>query len=181
MKLNAKGGYYGIGIECCKTWANYGTLWRTARILDASFVFLIGRKFKKTFTDPQNSWRVLPVYSYECFDDFYKNLPYCCVLIGVEMGESVQQLEHFDHPERACYLLGSENNGLSRNALDHCHKMIKLRGEQSMNVAVAGSIVMYDRVVKRTPIPQEGSSVEGRKERAEVSGAGECRVGNEEH
>ncbi|MFP4164827.1 MAG: RNA methyltransferase [Chitinispirillaceae bacterium] len=142
-------GYYGIGIECCKTWSNYGVLWRTAHILGASFVFLIGKKFKKTFTDPQSSWRSMPVYSYDSFDEFYKNLPYSCVLVGVEMCDEAQKLEQFNHPERACYLLGAEDHGLSRKARDHCHRKIRLRGERSMNVAVAGSIVMYDRVVKR--------------------------------
>ncbi len=148
---NTNGGFFGIGIECCKTWSNYGALWRTAKILNASFVFLIGKKFKKTFTDPQKSWRSIPVYSYECFDDFYKNLPFSCVLVGIEMDDSAEHLEHFEHPERACYLLGSEDNGLSRIARDHCHKKIRLRGDTSMNVAIAGSIVIYDRVVKRTP------------------------------
>ncbi len=142
-------GYFGIGIECCKTWSNYGVLWRTAHILGAHFVFLIGKKFKKTFTDPQSSWRSMPVYSYDTFDDFYKNLPFSCVLVGVEMGDDAQFVEDFEHPERACYLLGAEDHGLSRMARDHIHRKIKLRGERSMNVAVAGSIVLYDRVRKR--------------------------------
>lgn len=145
-------GYFGIGIECCKTWSNYGALWRTAKILNASFVFLIGKKFKKTFTDPQKSWRSLPVYSYDNFEEFYKNLPFSCVLIGVEMEDSAEPLEHFEHPERACYLLGAEDHGLSRMARERCHKKVKLRGEQSMNVAIAGSILLYDRIVKRNPL-----------------------------
>jgi tRNA G18 (ribose-2'-O)-methylase SpoU len=150
--INPDSGYFGIGIECCKTWTNYGTLWRTAKILGASYVFLIGKKFQKSFTDPQKSWRSLPVYSYETFDDFYNNLPFSCVLVGVEMDESAVPLELFEHPERACYLLGSEDHGLSRIAMERCHKLIKLRGETSMNVAVTGSIVLYDRVVQRKQI-----------------------------
>jgi tRNA G18 (ribose-2'-O)-methylase SpoU len=157
--INSNSGYFGIGIECCKTWANYGTLMRTAMVLDASFVFLIGKKFKKTFTDPTKTWRSVPVYSYENFEDFYKNLPFSCVLVGIEMDDNAQQLEHFEHPERACYLLGSEDNGMSRNARNHCHKLIKLRGNRSLNVAIAGSIVLYDRVVKRSPIQVENAGV----------------------
>ena len=151
MSLIGENGYFGIGIECCKTWSNYGTLWRTANILGAQFVFLIGKKFKKTFTDTSKAWRTVPVYSYETFEDFYKNLPFSCVLVGVEMTEDAEPLERVVHPQRACYLLGSEDHGLSRNALDHCHRKIKLRGDQSLNVAVAGSIVIYDRITKRIP------------------------------
>ncbi|MDG5816008.1 RNA methyltransferase [Chitinispirillales bacterium ANBcel5] len=145
-------GFFGIGIECCKTWVNYGTLYRTARILGASFVFLINNKFKKTKSDTQKTWRSVPTYSYLDFDHFYQSLPFSCVLVGVEMSESAQYVEEFTHPERACYLLGSEDHGLSRKALDNCHKLIRLRGDHSMNVAVAGSIVLYDRFTKRTPL-----------------------------
>lgn len=145
-------GYFGIGMECCKTWSNYGALWRTAHILGAKFVFLIGKKFQKSFTDPSKTWRTVPVYSYETLDSFYSNLPYSCVLVGVEMTPDAVPLESYEHPQRACYLLGNESHGLSKAALDKCHQIIKLRGEQSMNVAIAGSIVMYDRVVKRSSV-----------------------------
>ena len=52
-------------------------------------------------------------------------------------------------PERAVYLLGAEDHGLSRKALDKCHHFIMIPGsqlDQSLNVSVAGSIIMYDRV-----------------------------------
>ncbi|NLE01952.1 MAG: RNA methyltransferase [Fibrobacter sp.] len=145
-------GYFGIGIECCKTWTNYGTLWRTAHILGASFVFLIGKKFQKSFTDTSKAWRSIPTYSYETVEDLYKNLPYSCPLIGIEMTDDAQPLETFTHPQQACYLLGSEDHGLSKKALELCHRKIRLRGEQSMNVAVAGSILMYHRIMQRSPI-----------------------------
>ncbi|KMQ51171.1 RNA methyltransferase, TrmH family [Chitinispirillum alkaliphilum] len=141
-------GYFGIGIECCNTWVNYGTLYRTARILGANFVFLINSKFKKSKSDTQKTWRSVPTYSYDSFDQFYENLPFSCVLVGVEMTDNAVCLENFKHPERACYLLGSEKHGLSSKAIEKCHKLIRLTGDHSMNVAVAGSIVMYDRVVK---------------------------------
>ena len=60
----------------------------------------------------------------------------------------------FSHPKRAVYLLGSEDNGLTRKAMDKCHALVRLPGERSMNVAVAGSIVMYDRHNKYAPGPK---------------------------
>ncbi len=141
-------GYFGVGIECPKTWTNYGTLYRTARILGADFVFLINKKFKKSRSDTQKTWRSVPTYSYRDFDHFYDNLPFSCVLVGVEMMDSAVYIEDFRHPQRAIYLLGAEDHGLSRKAKEQCHKLVKLRGEHSLNVAVAGSIVLYDRFVK---------------------------------
>ena len=40
-------GYFGIGCLNMKTAENYGTLFRTAQILGADFIFMIGSRFKK--------------------------------------------------------------------------------------------------------------------------------------
>jgi tRNA G18 (ribose-2'-O)-methylase SpoU len=146
MVSNMSRGYFGIGVQGCKTETNYGTLYRTAQVLGASFLFLIGKRFKKQSSDSMASWKHIPVYSYDTFKDFYSNLPYDCRLVAVELVDYATPLEKFTHPERACYLLGAEDNGLPPEALKQCHSLIKLRGERSLNVAVAGSIVLYHRV-----------------------------------
>jgi tRNA G18 (ribose-2'-O)-methylase SpoU len=143
-----KRGFYGIGIERGKTKTNYGTLFRTAQLLNADFVFIIGARFKKQCSDTMKSWRHIPSYAYNTFDDFNKNRPYGCKLIGIEMDKKAIQLDRFYHPKQACYLLGAEDSGLSKEALKECQGLIVLPGERSMNVAVAGSIVIYDRFVK---------------------------------
>ena len=141
-------GYFGIGIEQGKNKINYGTLYRTAYILGASFVFIIGHRFRRQSSDTTKSWRHLPTYSFKNFDNFYENLPYDCILVGIEMIPDATYVENFEHPQRACYLLGAEDTGLSKKAIEKCHTIIKLRGNKSLNVAVAGSIVLYDRISK---------------------------------
>jgi len=143
-----KRGYFGIGIDHGKNVINYGTLFRTAQILGADFIFLINKRFKKQASDTQKLWRHLPVYSYDNFQHFYNNIPYDCQLVGVELNPSSIPIEKFKHPERACYLLGAEDHGLSPTAIKHCHKLIKLKGDTSLNVATAGSIVMYHRTMQ---------------------------------
>lgn len=123
-------------------------MFRTAHILGASFLFLIGQRFKRQTSDTAISWSSIPTYSYDGFDDFYNNLPYNCPLVGVELTETAIPLEAFKHPKRAVYLLGAEDHGLTQDALQRCHSLIKLRGTDSMNVAVAGSIVLYHRAVQ---------------------------------
>lgn len=49
---------------------------------------------------------------------------------------------------QACYLLGAEDNGLTKEAISKCQELVYLPGERSLNVAVAGSIVLYDRISK---------------------------------
>lgn len=145
MKQN---GYFGIGCIGMKTADNYGTLFRTAQIMGADFIFLIGTRFKKQASDTMKSWRHLPLFEYDTFVDFSKHRPYDCRLVGVELTESSIPIKEYKHPKQACYLLGAEDNGLTKEAIEACQDIIILPGERSMNVAVAGSIVLYDRVNK---------------------------------
>jgi len=143
--------FVGIGIEHGKTVANLGTLWRSAEILGASFIFTIGHRYRKQTSDTLQSWRRLPLYTYANFADFYKYLPYSCMLVGVEMDDRATALEAFKHPDRCVYLLGAEDNGLTREARDRCHKLVRLPGACSLNVAACGTVVLYDRLAKIRP------------------------------
>ena len=141
-------GYYGIGIEHTKTTQNVGTLWRSASIMGANFIFTIGRRYKKQPSDTMKSWKHIPLYNYETFEEFYKAIPFDCRLIGVELDERSIPIKEFIHPERCIYLLGAEDSGLTKKAMDKCHMIVQLPGEFSMNVSVAGSIIMFDRNMK---------------------------------
>jgi len=141
-------GFYGVGILNIKEEFNIGTLWRSAFILGASFIFTINKRYKKQGSDVTNSWSRIPLYHYPEFESFYSNLPYATQLVGVEMTEDSVNLSEFKHPQRAVYLLGSEGGGLSDEVLSKCHSVISLPGEFSLNVAVTGSIVAHDRISK---------------------------------
>lgn len=141
-------GFVGIGIENGKTIPNLGTLWRSAEILGASFIFTAGRRYRKQSSDVLKSWRRLPLYDYRDFADLYEHLPYDCQLVGVELDERAVALSAFSHPKRCIYLLGAEDNGLTREARERCHKLVQLPGEHSLNVASCGTVVLYDRIAK---------------------------------
>lgn len=150
-----KNGYFGIGIERGKNEFNYWSLFRTAQILEASFLFVIGARFRKGSPDTMSSYRHMPVFSYEDFDDFNNHRPFDCRLIGIELDEYAHDIVTYKHPKRAVYLLGAEDNGLSKRALQSCQDLIVLPGERSLNVSVAGSIVLYDRVAKNAAPKKE--------------------------
>lgn len=141
-------GYYGIGIENMKTGANLGTLWRSAYCLGASFIFVIGERYKHQASDTPKAYKNIPFYHYNTLEIFYAAIPQDCDLIGIDNIDHAVNLTEFKHPERAVYLLGAEDHGLSENAIDHCNNMIKFESKQCLNVAVAGSIIMYDRNLK---------------------------------
>ena len=70
MKQN---GFFGIGVMGMKYAINYGTLFRTAQVVGADFIFLIGKQFKKQYSDSMNSFKHIPLYEYENFDQFRPN------------------------------------------------------------------------------------------------------------
>ena len=90
----------------------------------------------------------MPYFHYDDFDTFYNNLPKGAMLVGVELDKKAVQLETFTHPRRCVYLLGAEDHGLSNAAIEKSHHLVKFKSELSLNVSVAGSIIMYDRQAK---------------------------------
>jgi len=142
-------GYFAIGIWHGKHAVNLGTLWRSAQGFGAAFVFTIGRRYKKQCSDTMAAVKHLPLLHFESLADLYAHLPYNCQLVGVELCETAGSLLSFEHPERCAYLLGAEDHGLSPETLGECHSIVRIPDVGSLNVAVAGSIVMFHRTWSR--------------------------------
>lgn len=140
--------FYGIGILNVSNEVNVGTLWRSAYVMGASFIFTVGRQYHQQGSDVYQSWTKIPLYHYDTVEDLKANLPYSTQLIGVELDPNAQALSDFKHPDRAVYLLGSEMHGLPDTTLEQCHQLVQLPGSLSLNVAATGSIVIYDRISK---------------------------------
>ena len=141
--------YFGIGIQNGKTPENLGVLWRSAQNLGASFIFTIGNRYAKQACDTHNAVKSMPYFHYEPFEEFYGHLPKGARIVGVELTEESEDLETFHHPRRCVYLLGAEDHGLSKQAIEKSHFLVKFKSELSLNVSVAGSIVMYDRQLSK--------------------------------
>lgn len=141
-------GFFAIGIEHGKNGANVGTLWRSANIMGAAFIFTVGRRYKRQPSDTLESWRHIPLFHFDTIDDLKAHAPHDSLLVGVEMDDAAEPVESFKHPARAVYLLGAEDHGLSPEAIKASQKLVVLPGERSLNVSVAGSLVLYDRHAK---------------------------------
>lgn len=143
-------GYYGVVCFRPKHEVNVGTLWRQAFLYDAAFIGTIGRRYEKQASDTPNTAMRIPMFNWQTIDDLKAHLPYGCPLIGVELDERAVPLNKFWHPHNAVYLMGAEDHGLPKSVLDQCHKVIQIPApkEWSMNVSVAGSLVLYDRYMQ---------------------------------
>lgn len=148
MKTSNDEGYFAIGIFRGKTTHNLGTLWRSAYILGAKYIFTVQNRYKKQASDVVKAWSRIPLFHYKTFDELLNNIPYDCRIIGVEIDDRAEMLHEFEHPKRAIYLLGAEDDGLPEYVREKCHFLIKLPGNSSLNVGVTGGIVIHDRVSK---------------------------------
>lgn len=146
--------YFAIGIYKPKTSHNIGSLWRTAYIMGAQYIFLIDKRYTKQGSDVLNTWSRIPLFQFKTFDEFYSAIPYNSQLVGVELDDKAEPLQTFDHPRRGIYILGAEDGGLPKEYREKCHHLVKLPGNYSMNVAVTGSIVLYDRLAKTGEQPR---------------------------
>lgn len=144
----ASRGYFGIGVECAKVSANVGILMRSAQCFGAAFVFVIGARYRRLPTDTMCVERHVPLYEYESIQEMKARQPQQASLIGIEIVDGAETLTSFDHPQRAVYLLGAEDRGLSEAALAELDTVVSIPSG-NLNVAVAGSIVMYDRLLRR--------------------------------
>lgn len=139
-------GYFGIGIFHGKTETNLGTLWRGAYRLGASFIFTVGCRYRRQASDTVKTWLTVPLFQYETVGQLADAL-YDCPLVAVECGG--RPLTGFSHPPRAAYLLGAEDHGLPDDVLARCHAVVTIPAVRMgvYNVAQAGTVVMYDRMV----------------------------------
>lgn len=146
-----RGGFFAVGIAAGKTPANAGSLMRSAHAFGASYVFTAGARYPVDRTDTTRAWRHLPAYEWANEADVIAHMPKGAKLIGVECGEpyATRPLASFVHPEAAVYVLGSEDRGLSPELAAACDHLVEIPSALCLNVAVAGSILMYDRTAKR--------------------------------
>jgi tRNA G18 (ribose-2'-O)-methylase SpoU len=146
-------GFFGIGIEAGKTPENVGGLWRSAHAFGASFIFTVGHRYPQhaQATDTTKAWKSIPLIEYRDCDALLYAKPRDCELVGVDCGYddwSPVMLPKYAHPERAIYVLGAEDRGLSSDMLECVTRLIEIPGDYCLNVATAGSVVMYDRAAK---------------------------------
>lgn len=150
-------GFFAVGVYHPKHSDNIGTLLRTASSYGAAFVFTVGQRYHRQASDTCNTPAHVPLLHFTDVDDLHEHLPHGCPLVGVELDPRAQELSAYSHRPRAAYLLGAEDHGLPQQVIDRCHDLIVIESARSwsLNVAVAGAIVLHDRHVRGARRPVE--------------------------
>ena len=149
MQLARTRGYFGIGAEGVSKSANMGALLRTGHAFGAAFCFTVGSGW-----DARNGRRAdtadtpshVPVWRFADVDAI--SLPRECALVGIELLEDAVELPSFRHPLNAAYVLGPERSGLSGPLRARCRHVVRIPTRFALNLAVAGALVLYDRLLQ---------------------------------
>jgi tRNA G18 (ribose-2'-O)-methylase SpoU len=143
-------GYFGIGVEGASKAMNVGALMRSAHAFGASFVFTLGAVYDRgegRLADTSDAGASVPFFEFAALDDFA--LPRDCTLVGVELLDDAVALPSFTHPRAAAYVLGPERGALSPALVARCAHVVRIPTRFSINLALAGALVMYDRLIAR--------------------------------
>ena len=143
-------GYFAIGVEGVTKPMNTGALMRTAHAFGAAFVFTLRANYERheaNLADTSDAAGNLPFYEFGSMAEFA--LPRDCALVGVELMDDAVELPSFRHPHAAAYILGPERGALSPEVLQRCVHVVKIPTRFSINLSLAGALVMYDRLISR--------------------------------
>lgn len=163
-------GFFAIGIEQVSKPGNIGNLVRTAHGFGAAFVFTLrsglggaaAGAIGKAHSDTARSAGSVPLYDYGSLAEMV--LPRGCKLVAIELTDDAVALPSFRHPLQAAYILGGERLGVSAEVLEGADQVVRIPSRFSLNVATAGAIVMYDRLLTLGGYPRRPVSSIGAPE-----------------
>jgi len=141
-------GYFGVGVEGVSKHMNAGSLFRTAHAFGASFLFTIGAAYSRAeggLADTSDAGGAVPYYEFSGPRDL--RVPEGCSLVAVEIAEDAVDLPRFRHPRCAAYVLGPERGHVSGELVELADSVVKIPTRFAINLAIAGAIVMYDRLI----------------------------------
>ena len=150
MQGTSARGYFGIGVEGVSKSANLGALLRTAHAFGAAYCFTIGAGWDARAArraDTADTPAHVPLWRFDSVDAMA--LPDGCALVGIEITAEATELPSFRHPLSAAYVLGPERSGLSPALLARCRHVVRIPTRFSLNLAVAGALVLYDRLIQQ--------------------------------
>lgn len=147
-------GFFAIGAEGISKPPNLGALIRTGHAFGAAYAFSVAPATDAVdfgSADTSEAARNLPFYRFPTVADFL--LPQGAKLIGVELLDEAVDLPSFRHPRQAVYVLGPERGGLSDAMVARCDHVVKIPTRFSINVSLAGALVLYDRLISLGRFP----------------------------
>lgn len=153
-------GYFAVGLCQPKCDNNIGSALRACHVFGAAMLAVqqTSPQHLHAPTDTTQAWKHLPLIRIE---DLRAIIPYGCEPVAVEITDDAIPLPAFVHPERAFYVFGPEDGSVPPDVLAWCPQRVVIPTRRCLNLAMAVSVVLYDRMVKRNdafvPVAMRGS------------------------
>ena len=154
--VSPQAGLCWSAVETVRSPGNLGTLIRTsAAVGDAGFIFVGGS------VDPYDPDVIRAsmgsLFSQKFVRTNFSALRHwihhhCCPAIGASP-DGIADLHQFNYPHSSLLLLGEERQGLTPQQRDLCQHLVRIPmvgAVDSLNLAVAGSLLMYEVYRSRT-------------------------------
>jgi tRNA(Leu) C34 or U34 (ribose-2'-O)-methylase TrmL len=145
--------FFAVGILRARAVSNHGSVWRSALQFGAAYTFTVGAEYARRIegsADVYKTSRQIPFVTYRDTAALLAGAPLGSSLVAVEYGG--EALADFVHPRRAVYVFGDEKDGLPADVVALCSHHVSISTAEgrpdSLNVAAAAAIVMYDRFCK---------------------------------
>ncbi len=137
-----------IGLNNPKSPSNVGAVMRAAGCFQADSVSYTGKRYDlaaRFTTDTKNISLDIPLTGKE---DLLESVPEKAKIVCVELAEGAIPLPGFQHPDRAYYIFGAEDDTISQDVIDKADAVVYIPTIGCLNLAATVNIVLYDRQAK---------------------------------
>ena len=97
-------------------------------------------------TDTTKAYRHIPLLHTD--QSILDLCPYDCVPVAIEFIKGSISLPKFNHPERAFYIFGAEDQTLGKDVIERCKHVVMVPTNYCMNLAATVNVILYDRIAK---------------------------------
>lgn len=150
-KETNKTHFCGVGLVNPKNGYNIGAAIRASGCLNGSFVVASGTRYKEMKSDFRNMDTEFARKRIPCFlgvNNIMDFVPHDCVPVAIERDETATNIVEFEHPRRAFYIFGSEDNAVPSEVVAQCKHKVYVPTDGSLNLGGTVYIVLYDRLSK---------------------------------
>lgn len=144
-------GFAVVALEGPKFGVNIGGVFRACGNYDAAMMVVARPRCDlRQASDTMKTIRHKPLLRVE---DVFDALPFDCVPVAVDLLPTATPIMEYEHPERAFYIFGAEDQTIGHRITSRCRDVIYVPTRYCMNLAATVNVVLFDRATKRREWP----------------------------
>jgi len=145
--------FVSIGLTNPKSTSNVGSVMRAAGCYQADQVLYTGKRYNraaKLTTDTKNNCSDIPLNHVESLgvECLTQAISADTKIVCVDLVKGATPLPLFDHPQKALYIFGPEDNSIRQSVIDKADYVVFVPTVGCMNLAASVNVLLYDRLAK---------------------------------